>query len=129
MKYFHDGKTSVQTNEISKCKWSHWDVCSKFHGFVNIFNSSDSFIKCKNGFVNIWNQDSICEKSRNISCKGASFLHGVRECESFSKCIITCLETLNYFNKLHYRNRVHKMHSNNLMSSWWNDTCNLCNRD
>ena len=121
---FHDEQTGIKSDEIRKGKGSHWNIGSQFHSFIDVLFGANTFVKCKDGLVNIRHQQSIGDKPGDIFRSWGFFRHllGKSTLSHFIRLgglmgLVWGLKGSNDLHKFHDRDGVHEMHADNFVGS------------
>lgn len=113
----HDSEASVKTNEVSKSQGTHGYTSAQLHGGVNVLTSGDTLLQDVNGLVDVRHKNAIRNEAGEVLGLGSDLAHLSSEIESGIKSLLARGETGDDLDELHNWNRVHEVHTDDLLGA------------
>ena len=111
----HNGEASVQTDEVSKSQGTHRHVGTELHSGINVLLGTQGLGESDDGLVDVGHEKTVGDETRHVLRLSSSLFHGLSERKSSLEGFIGGLEARDDLNQLHDGNRVHEMHTNDLI--------------
>ena len=113
----HDVENGVVANQIRQCQRPDGVVHAEFHDAIDGFGFSHAFLERENGLVDHGAEDAVGYKAGRIVAGKGGLTHLFSR---FNDGAIGCFAgaiTVDDFNEFHDGNRVHEMHTDDLVGS------------